>query len=368
MENIDLEFIKKNLGIIEHDNTIINPKYCLCTSLEQDRYFKIINTFLESDNPEEKFEEYKDFILNPKFNTVIDILIERLSKKTEFHKFLKNNFQQIRNASNINNILRLYNDLKDVIPEEYEKHKFVIEEIHNQAYKKLYNLDENGEIAGKDFCSMAQLINITCAKIIIQDKTNEIEEFIKTASEGKSHEIIAMGSNSIVIKSGDKIIKINEKERDSDFNIIEHPRLLTPIIRKNISTDLEEPLYLELQEEVDTSNITEKDVLEVYKELREAGIKWCDPRIQNLGKQEGELVILDLDYIFREDDPRAKLVGNSSRLVRDYENSKIPRITAETAIQNALGKTSATKVQEANSVEQSEIKTENIKEGETKDD
>jgi len=348
MENVDFEFIKENLEIAENYK---NPEYCLCSTLEQRRYFEIINIFLQSEKPEEKFEEYKDFILNPKFNSVIDILIEKLSKKTEFREFLKKNFNQIRDSFNINYVIRLYKIIKDVIPEEYEKHKFVIEQIYNPAYKKLDNLYKNEEIAGKDYSTMMKLIDATCAKIIIQNKTNEIEEFIKTVSEDTSYEIITMGANSIVIRAGNKIIKINEKERDSGFDIIDHPRILRPIIRKNISINPEQPLYLELQEEVDTTNITEKDVLEVYKELREAGIKWCDPRIQNLGRKEGELIILDLDYIFREDDPRAKLVGNSSRLVRDYENDIIPRITPEAAIQNALKGTSTTKVEEANSIE-----------------
>ena len=361
MENIDWEFIKENLEPLENDHKTINPNYCLSTPSEQHKYGQIINAFLQSDKPEEKFEEFKGFILNPKFNTIIDILIERLSIKPEFHKFLKDNFQHIRNSSNINNIVRLYKVLKDVMPEEYEKHKFVIEEIYNSAFKKLNTLNENRELAGRDFSTMMQLIDIVCAKIIIQDKTTEIEAFIKAVSEGKIHEIMTLGSNSIIIKAGDKIIKLHEEERDSDFNIMDHPMILSPIIRKNISTNAEQPLCIEVQEEVDTENITEKDVLEAYKKLREAGIKWCDPRIKNLGRKDGKLVILDLDYIFKSDDSRAKLVGNSSRLVRDYENNIISTITPVNAAMSLAHGTSADKAAEAKNLEsQVKSKPENI--------
>lgn len=52
-----------------------------------------------------------------------------------------------------------------------------------------------------------------------------------------------------------------------------------------MSVDSEHPLGIEVYEAVDMdTEITDEEILEVYKELREAGIKWTDIKRENLGR------------------------------------------------------------------------------------
>ena len=89
---------------------------------------------------------------------------------------------------------------------------------------------------------------------------------------------------------------------------------------------------MEINEEVDTKNITDADVYYVYKELRKQRLVWTDPKKENLGRlikdnkiyfdgvdkvdknstgfltdsdyslKAGDLVIIDTDFIYDEDD------------------------------------------------------------------
>ena len=59
-----------------------------------------------------------------------------------------------------------------------------------------------------------------------------------------------------------------------------------PVVRKNdVSKDADHPIGIEIYEVVDMdTEITDEEILEVYKELREAGIKWTDIKRENLGR------------------------------------------------------------------------------------
>ena len=89
-------------------------------------------------------------------------------------------------------------------------------------------------------------------------------------------------------------------------------------------------LTIEVTEFVNTHGITEEDTYSIYKELRDEGLIWTDPRTDNMGRlnkknkihfedidtvsdemqnyyfnkkeilDEGNLVILDNDYIYPE--------------------------------------------------------------------
>ena len=139
------------------------------------------------------------------------------------------------------------------------------------------------------------------------------------------------GDFSSCFKIGHKYFKIGDKRRT--FYIKNNKRLLQPLRREEIKTLNDEFMFtLEINEEVDTNNITDNDVYLVYKELRKQGIIWTDPKKANLGRltkdnkiyfdgidmvdkvgtgfltdssctlKAGELVIIDTDFIYDEDD------------------------------------------------------------------
>ena len=56
---------------------------------------------------------------------------------------------------------------------------------------------------------------------------------------------------------------------------------------------------LEISEAVDMSNITNKDVYEVYKDLRDDGIIWADAKISNVGRLifDNKIHFDGIDYV-----------------------------------------------------------------------
>lgn len=139
------------------------------------------------------------------------------------------------------------------------------------------------------------------------------------------------GDFSSCFKIGHKYFKIGDKRRT--FYIKNNKRFLQPLRREEIKTLDDEFMFcLEINEEVDTKNITDEDVYRIYKELRNQKIIWTDPKKANLGRliidnkvyydgvdyvdkagtgfltnydyslKAGDLVIIDTDFIYDEDD------------------------------------------------------------------
>ena len=93
------------------------------------------------------------------------------------------------------------------------------------------------------------------------EKTNTKIEDIEHKGSGAFSNTYKIGN--LILKSG---IKINKK-------MPYHPRFLSPFLRKEMIDKYVKPA-LELSKE---------EVYEIYKELREDGIIWIDPRAANLG-------------------------------------------------------------------------------------
>ena len=175
------------------------------------------------------------------------------------------------------------------------------------------------------------------------------------------------GSYSKVYQIGEKVLKIGW---EPEHHIVpkNHRRLIQPLIRKTdlFSNGSGRDFYIEISEKCDMSQKPSKEELyEVFKELREDGLLWTDAfegnvgrlkkankphfgRIgeikedntiewgsfsnagsaQGLGKKdepietqnvldEGELVVIDLDYIFDAND--TKIAWPKGRYSREFE-------------------------------------------------
>ena len=140
------------------------------------------------------------------------------------------------------------------------------------------------------------------------------------------------GAYSIAYKIGDKVLKIGKKREV--FTKINNKRFLQPLYRDEIldKDDKDFLFCIEITEFVDTKNITKEDVYFIYKELRDCGLVWTDCKGDNLGRllkdnkvyfkgidkvdknatgyindnieilKKGDLVIIDNDYIYNEED------------------------------------------------------------------
>lgn len=142
---------------------------------------------------------------------------------------------------------------------------------------------------------------------------------------------LGMGATSYVVSIGSKVLKLGEKREV--FKMENNKRFLKPILRTEIDSITSDEVLgcIEITEKVNIKDITEADLYILYKELRDKGYIWLDCNINNVGKlikrnkihyqnlnpksetvnyigesneelPEGELVIIDNDYIFHEED------------------------------------------------------------------
>ena len=167
-----------------------------------------------------------------------------------------------------------------------------------------------------------------------------VEELLE--SEGVDYvdiKYLDSGSSSTVYEIGDKVLKIGAVR--NVYNMPNHPRILQPLIRLNLideKWDNTEFACVEIMDKVKRIEYEAthlEQLYQIYKELRDAGIVWTDARPTNLGRllkrniptlngeemdvepnsvgfingkneetlDEGELVILDTDYIYPVDSP-----------------------------------------------------------------
>ena len=113
--------------------------------------------------------------------------------------------------------------------------------------------------------------------LIIQDICkNEKKEISAT-------QYIKAGSYSAAFSIGDKVIKIGKKRNTEKFP--NNPYIVAPLLRKKIDID-NQVFYIEVVEKVDTSNkdITEEDMYNLYKNVRDLGLMWNDVAIRNVGR------------------------------------------------------------------------------------
>jgi len=145
----------------------------------------------------------------------------------------------------------------------------------------------------------------------------------KEAIDFSDIQYINSGYFSKVFLFSSLVLKIGKKH--SIYEIPNCPSLLYPLVRKQVESL---NFYFEVSSFCDTSSITDKDVYQVYKEIRENGYIWLDPHVRNVGrllrsngsyffpvnpesigfigegtkpKSFGELICLDLDFVTKED-------------------------------------------------------------------
>lgn len=329
------------------------PKWNLRPSYESWLVWKFLNIASKGQNAPQIFQEKKDMFLTPLYAEIMPELVSMLADKPEFHDFIRNNFDRIIQCSKEENIIGIYKTVKDICREQYEQERFTIEQIFDKAMAKIKA--EKDTCSQDDYKIMTTQVATTCGRIVGQKKSKEIESIIKVVDKDAKPEICGIGGFSIALKDGGKVFKIGgDRLKHSPFEIPNHPRLLRPIIRKkDVSTLENHPIYFEIQDEVDTNiEVTDEELLEIYKELRVAGLKWCDAKKQNLGRlradncgypigdgvpsnnqslglkgedsfgsslKKGDLVIIDLDLIYPLDCIEADFTPSVPDFIREYE-------------------------------------------------
>lgn len=142
---------------------------------------------------------------------------------------------------------------------------------------------------------------------------------------------VTEGDYSVCYRIGNKFFKIGRKRET--FHIKNHRRFLQPLRREEVKTlDSNFMFTLEINQAVDMSGITNKDVYEVYKDLRRDGIILADAKTTNIGRllkdnkiyfdginyvdksgtgfltdadytlKKGDLVVVDIDQVYDIDE------------------------------------------------------------------
>lgn len=198
------------------------------------------------------------------------------------------------------------------------------------------------------------LIEITC-KIVDEILANEDLTLL---------DIIRLepGAYSEVFEIGNKILKIGEIRQT--YKIPYNRRILQPLIRVDLSEFSNIAATIEVSDKVDTNiNLTDIELYELYKELREQGIIFTDIKNENLGfllkrnekhwktaiandrkaegfiknnkKEEplevGDIVIIDTDFLYKEGDKHISWpISRAIRFEEIYKREKRNSILEQT--------------------------------------
>ena len=219
----------------------------------------------------------------------------------------------------------------------YSLMKFVKD--NPSAYSKVKDyIDNNPEKAiNSIFCEINKRVKIEdttlkeVVKLIILD-------VLKNENVKLSDITYNGGGLSSVLLIGNKVIKIGDRATKSFPN---NPYIISPLLRKKLEFN-GESCFVEVTERVDTSKKASKEELyQLFKKLRNLNLVWTDIKEDNVGRlkkeniihwrqnlnpkdgvlglgvkrgetilKEGDLVILDADFIYDENDPNINYINN----------------------------------------------------------
>ena len=214
-------------------------------------------------------------------------------------------------------------------------------------------IDNNEEKAiNSIFCETDHLVKIKdptlkeVIKLMVLDiMKNENVKFSDITYNG--------GGFSRVLLIGDKVIKLGDRATKSFPN---NPYIVAPLLRKELKVN-DETCFAEVTERVDTSIKPSKEELyQLFKNLHNLDLIWTDIKEINVGRlkkkniihwrdnldpseevlglntkrgttvlEEGDLVILDADFIYDENDPNINYSNNKAlydEFEKRYQNER----------------------------------------------
>lgn len=162
--------------------------------------------------------------------------------------------------------------------------------------------------------------------------------------------ILSKGSYSYVLEIGNKVLKIGSTRKTKTFP--NNPYIITPLLRKEFPVNDNLSVFVEVTEKVDTkSYISEEELYQLYKKVRDLGLYWTDVDYRNVGRllkdnkpnwrqklpltderlklqpyrgndllKKGEVAIIDSDYIFENKPASYNKIGLEIEFERRYQN------------------------------------------------
>lgn len=224
---------------------------------------------------------------------------------------------------NAQNLYSLMDFVKDN-PSVYSKVKDYIDNNPEKAINSIF-CEINKRVEMKD-TTLKEVVKL----IILDVLKNENVKFSDITYTG--------GGLSRVLLIGNKVIKIGDRATKSFPN---NPYIISPLLRKKLEFN-GESCFVEVTERVDTSKKASRaELYQLFKKLRNLNLVWTDIKEINVGRlkkeniihwrqnlnpkdeilglgvkrgetilKEGDLVILDADFIYDENDPNINYLNN----------------------------------------------------------
>lgn len=219
---------------------------------------------------------------------------------------------------NVNDIFYIKNNTKNEIIKNY-----ILKYIANNENKVVAGIIKNAFELNNEELKEENIF--LCIKLIINELLQHEKKSINDI------DFIGKGATSCVYSIGDKILKLGRYR--FTLQIPNNKRFLQPLLRRYILRNNMTDILgiIEITEKVDTKNISLDDVFEVYSSLRDDGLVWTDLNPKNVGRlikdnkvyfdnlnpsmnainyttdmteilKSGELILLDNDFIYKEDE------------------------------------------------------------------
>jgi len=333
------------------DNRIISLIYQLISNNHNDQNFK--KMFLKKYITTEKSCE-ACIIYMLKLKLHLDLLDENID-------FILNNFKTLdlfdlksRITSTKNE--ELINKINATI--EYNKKENIITTIKNiyinhlEEYedREYYKDIEEETLNINDYQRLSAVLEVIY--LIIEDISKNEQVPISNMQK------INSGSFSTALLLGNKVIKIGYERGTETFP--NNPYINAILLRKKIPINEIFSIFIEVTEKVDTSTlISEEELYELYKKLRDIHLIWNDISTANVGRllkdnkvywreelpitsevlnlqqyrgneilKKGDLIILDNDFIYDENDIAVSYIANldgdtiEKRFAKRYEKEQ----------------------------------------------
>lgn len=270
----------------------------------------------------EMFIEDKFFdILEYSYDYVIDDIL-KIDYKFDVLEKINNNFKKVLEKCNIKKLMyinskfNLTDENRKLLNETYSNNEI-------EFIKMLFHIEDNKSLNlnyEKEKKSSYDILKMIVDEIL----KNENKELVDIKELGS-------GNYSSVIQIGDKVMKVGIGR--NTFDIPNSKYILQPILRRNFKDISDVNITVEVSDRVDTKiSISSEGLYQFYKKIREEGIIWADANFSNLGMllkdnkiywnnnisdfpearglvgennvvlKKGEYVILDTDFIYREND------------------------------------------------------------------
>ena len=333
------DLIKYVVTLTPNHNTVANIRdnFEYCLNLCNDENIIIFVDELKNNPKLETILNYNADILCNKFGIKIILEMTKTMPFQDRFKFIHNMYEKKYTLTNFINDLIINNENEYIISnmESIIDSNDILFLMKNGILKKLKHVSP--QAFNKLHPIIITKLSYLCSISIDSKTINALNILINEIAQNEKTDIseierIGSGCYSTVYKVGNKVIKLGANR--VTHKIPYHRRILQPLIRRPIST-CQKGIYIEIAEYTESDkSITDEDVYQIYKELRDDGIIWLDAKASNLGRltkdnvinyseplhvdsssvglidaekkepplPKGELVIIDTDLLFREED------------------------------------------------------------------